>query len=243
MNPDERSAIFRKVEGKHIHDAVVDQITFGIRSGTYRPGDKLPNVSELAALLGVSKPVIGEAIRTLSAAGVILAQRGTNGGLRVVTNNIPTLLMGLSGSGGFDRLTDILEARRAIEVELALLCARRATEEDFAEMARANDSLEADADSDVLQRRHWDHLFHYQMARAARSEMLAYYQHQVLERLTILLEDYFSVDEDPIDVVSLHRDTLECLRRGDEMEIRDAIERHLRPLEIASLQREGKQPR
>ena len=32
-------------------------------------------------------------------------------------------------------------------------------------------------------RLHYDHLFHYAMARAARSDLLAYYQHQILKQL------------------------------------------------------------
>lgn len=230
---DDRLTIFQRIEGKHVHDSVVDQITFAIRSATYEPGDKLPSMDQLAAQLGVSKPVIGEAIRTLSAAGVIAAQRGNRGGLRVLTNNIPTALMGLSSGGAFTRIPAILEARRAIEMELAFLCASRATEHDFAEMQRANDLLGRSRADSVLHRRHWDHLFHYQMARAAGSEMLAYYQHQVLERLTIVLEDYFDYVENPEEVEWLHQDTLDALRGGDQDEIRAAIDRHLSPLERA----------
>ena len=70
------------------------------------------------------------------------------------------------------------------------------------------------------------------MARAARSEVLAYMQHQILERLTVVLETYFTEDEDPQMVEALHRETLDSLRSGNRRRIEEAIDRHLAPLEL-----------
>ncbi|SCL26897.1 GntR family transcriptional regulator, transcriptional repressor for pyruvate dehydrogenase complex [Micromonospora rhizosphaerae] len=223
--------VFHPVPGHRTQYEVIDQITFAIRAGVFAPGDRLPSLDELSALLGVSRSVVIEAVRSLSMAGVIATQRGNRGGLTVATSNIPVALLGLTANK-FDKLPDILEARRAVEVQLALLCAQRATPDDFDAMELSVLRLVESRDADRLERRHWDHLFHYQMARAARSEVLAYMQHQILERLTVVLESYFREDEDPLAVESLHRETLDCLRTGDPELIMRAVERHLAPLEL-----------
>lgn len=229
-NGSEYSEVFRKIQGHRTQHEVIDQITFAIRAGKFVPGDRLPSLDDLSRLLGVSRSVVVEAVRSLSLAGVIETQRGNRGGLRVVTSNIPVALLGLS-SNKFERLPDVLEARRAVEERLALLCAERADAKDFEIMEESVQRLVANRDADRTQRRYWDHLFHYQMARAARSEMLAYLQHQILERLTVVLESYFTEEEDPKEVESLHHETLESLLTGDRSAIRAAIDRHLAPLE------------
>lgn len=222
--------VFHKVQGHRAQHDVIDQITFAIRAGVFAPGDRLPSLDELSSRLGVSRSVVVEAVRSLSAAGVIATQRGHRGGLTVVTSNIPVALLGLSGNK-LHKLPDILEARRAVELRLALLCARRATADDYDVMETSVRRLTESRDCDRLLRRHWDHLFHYQMARAAKSEMLAYMQHQILERLTVVLETYFTYDEDPREVEALHRETLDCLLTGDPDLIAAAVDRHLAPLE------------
>ena len=222
--------VFRPIRGHRTQYEVIDQITFAIRAGVYAPGDRLPSLDELSARLGVSRSVVIEAVRSLSMAGVIATQRGNRGGLTVVTSNIPVALLGLS-TNRFEKLPDLLEARRAVELPLALLCAERATADDFDALELSVRRLVESRSSDRLERRHWDHLFHYQMARAARSEVLAYMQHQILERLTVVLETYFTEDEDPLAVETLHRETLDSLRTGNPGLIEKAINRHLAPLE------------
>lgn len=226
----ESRAMFHPVKGHRTQYEVIDQITFAIRAGHVAPGERLPSLDELAAMLEVSRSVVVEAVRSLSMAGVISTQRGNRGGVTVVTNNVPIALLGLSANK-FDKLPDILEARRAVELQLALLCAERATAEDFDDLGLSVHRLIESRDADRLERRHWDHLFHYQIARAARSEVLAYMQHQILERLTVVLHTYFSEDEDPVAVEDLHRETLDCLVTRDPALIEPAIDRHLAPLE------------
>src|SRR5262245_10684111 len=55
---------------------VVEQITFVIRSGAVAPGERLPQIDELSETMQVSKPVIGEALRILSDAGIVETKRG-----------------------------------------------------------------------------------------------------------------------------------------------------------------------
>jgi GntR family transcriptional repressor for pyruvate dehydrogenase complex len=228
--PAESAEVFRTVKGHQTQHAVIDQITFAIRAGSYVPGDNLPSLDELSRLLGVSRSVVIEAVRSLSLAGVLRTRRGNGGGLKVLTNNIPVALLGLS-SDNFEQLPDILEARRAVEIRLAILCAERATSHDHENMETSVRRLMENRDADRLERRYWDHLFHYQMARAARSEMLAYFQHQILERLTVVMEGYFTEEEDPREVEALHRETLDALLTRDAHAVSAAIDRHLAPLE------------
>jgi DNA-binding FadR family transcriptional regulator len=64
----------RTHEGK-IHGSVVDAIGRWILGGTYAPNDLLPREDDLAIELGVSRTSIREAVRVLSAKGLLQARR------------------------------------------------------------------------------------------------------------------------------------------------------------------------
>ena len=226
----ERTSPFYPISGPRAAEAVVDEIAVAIRSGIYRPGDRLPTILELAAAMGVSKPTVGEAIRILAREGVVRAYRGATGGTIVESSDVPVTLLRVPGSGHEISLAELLEARRVIEMELALLAGLRATDADLAAMRQAIDGLVAAIDAGdwraVLQA---DHLFHYTMARAARSGMLAFSQHQILVRLADLFDGY--VQHDITETVTTHRATLAAIQGRDPTRIREVMHRHIGVLE------------
>jgi len=210
----------------------VDQLTFAIRSGHFAPGDRLPNIAQLATTMEVSKPTIGLAIRSLAGAGVLRVLRGATGGVVVNSSNIPVTLLRLAGDWQQVALSELLEARRPIEMTLALLAGERASEEDFRRLRSAVQDLErARQTKNQYAWLRADHLFHYSLGRAARSELLAYYQHQILERLAKLLNYYEEQYRNIDDVIGTHRRTLLALESRDPRAIRRAMEEHLGGLE------------
>ena len=227
-------AWFQPMHDPRMHERVVDQITFAIRSGAYRVGDRLPSVEQMAHDMQVSKPTVGEAIRVLSEFGVVKSRRGVHGGVTVVSDNIPTTLLLLTKGQAKSPLRELLEARRPVEMEIARLAAARGTPADLDAMQDSIDRLVSQpADEDWTVRLHFDHFFHYAMGRAARSDLLAYYQHQILEGITVVVQDYFAHVEDPGVVAELHRRTLEAIRGGATADIDQIMDEHLAYLERA----------
>ena len=224
--------IFRPMHDPRMHERVVDQITFAVRSGAYRVGDRLPSVEQMAHDMQVSKPTVGEAIRVLSEFGVVKSRRGVHGGVTVVSDNIPTTLLMLTKGTAKSSLRELLEARRPVEMEIARLAAERAVPADLEAMQDSIDRLLGQvADADWTIRLHFDHFFHYAMGRAARSDLLAYYQHQILEGITVVVQDYFARVEDPTVVAELHRRTLDAIRDGAITDVDRVMDEHLAYLE------------
>jgi GntR family transcriptional repressor for pyruvate dehydrogenase complex len=221
---------FRPVVDSRAYEHVIDQLVFGIRSGEYTVGERLPAIGELARQFGVSKPTVGEAVRILSRHGVVASKRGVTGGVTVTRDDIPTALLGLVPERRLTDLRDLVEARRPIEMELARLASRRALESDFVSMQESIERLEEHVGDPQL-RLHYDHLFHYAMARAADSDLLAHYQHQILKQLVVLLTEYFAEQEDPVLVIELHKRTLRALRSRRERAVDRIMDEHLSSLE------------
>jgi GntR family transcriptional repressor for pyruvate dehydrogenase complex len=110
------------------YELVVEQILQLIAELRLRPGDRMPTENELATRLGVSRTVVREAVKILSAIGRVRAQRGR--GLYVADDD------GMLGSvrwGSFFLPTDLdhvymlFEFRRVQDTAASRLAAIRAT--------------------------------------------------------------------------------------------------------------------
>lgn len=101
-----------------LSEQVAQQLLGLIRSGNLTAGDQLPPERELARQLGVSRPVVREALRALSTFGLVHTQHG--GGSTVSAVEPESLIGPLSLCLALsDRdLPHILEARAAIELAI-----------------------------------------------------------------------------------------------------------------------------
>jgi DNA-binding FadR family transcriptional regulator len=174
---------FYPISNPRAHEEVVEQITFAILSGAFHTGERLPNVEALSKTMGVSKPVIGEALKVLTKAGVVRAQRGVHGGLTVDNVDVPDSVLALTAPLRHFEIREIVEARRPVEMQLALLAGERAIEDDFASMQVCIDRLlsTATATSPTASASTTSSTTRSGGRRGSRA--LALYQHQILENL------------------------------------------------------------
>lgn len=222
--------LFRPIVASRAAQEVVDQLTYAVQSGAYRPGERLPTVDELARAMGVSRPTIGEALRIMADGGVLEARRGAGGGVLVKADTVPTRLLGLARPRHGRTLAELLEGRRPVELALCRLAAQRIDADGLAELERANAFLRAARRT----RREWaqaNNLFHYGIARAAGNEPLAHFQRELLEELALLTDGYAERYSDRDRTIREHEDTLAALRTRDPDVAAAAMDEHLRELE------------
>ncbi len=109
-----------------------------IRSGALQPGDRLPSETELARQLGVSRPVVREAIAYLKADGIVESRRG----LGLFVNQQDSLRLRRAEIAASEQsILQFLEFRLGLEVEAAQLASLRHTSEDLARMEAAEAAL------------------------------------------------------------------------------------------------------
>lgn len=225
-----QESFFRPIVGARAFAEVVDQLTYAVRSGRLSVGDRLPTLDQLAREMGVSKPTIGEAVRVLADAKVLRVHRGAMGGVEVISQIVPAKALRLSSQRRARRYSELVEARHAIEIELAKLACMRATGEDIAELENDVSLLtRARGGSREWGRAHL--LFHYAIGKAAHSELLAYYHHQVLEEMSIFFGGFPPHYADEATGIHLHTETLEALLSGDVDRTTQAMIHHLEDLE------------
>ena len=134
-----------------------------------RVGGRLPSERDLAEALKVSRASVRQATIALEVRGTLEVRHGDGIYLRSLPNDSGHL-MELTTQR--HRLPAILEAREAMETQLAALAAARRTPEDVAEMSQALDVMAADIEAGGFGEE-GDRLFHEAVTRAARSPLLA----------------------------------------------------------------------
>jgi GntR family transcriptional repressor for pyruvate dehydrogenase complex len=128
---------------------VIRQITVAIKNGQLKAGDKLPSERDLAAQMGVGRPVIREALRALQLLRILEVRHGDGTYVRVVDEETLVDAYDVLLSVGGITLSDLFEARRFLEVSTASLAAKRASEEQVSRMREcAAKALEAIDDAE-----------------------------------------------------------------------------------------------
>jgi len=125
------------------------------------------------------------------------------------------------------RLPEILEAREALETQLAGLAAARRTDADLAAMAEALDAMAADIQAGGLGEE-GDRLFHQAVTKSARSPLLADFMAAIAAPIAETRR--FSLGEPgrPPRSLAAHGRILEAIRRGDGPAARQAMRRHVK---------------
>lgn len=137
----------------------------------YKPGETLPSEKELSAQLGVSRPVLREALRALETQGFVEVRRGSRGGAYVtdlsnisLKDNLTPLLR-----TGKLSMADITQARLHLEPEVFRQAALQATEEQLAEIEAIVD--EANKVTDKDRRIQLDSDFHRLVSKASNNPL------------------------------------------------------------------------
>ena len=112
-----------------------------VLEGRFGPGEKLPNELELSESLGVSRTTLRDAIRTLTARGVLEVRRGKG---TFVAQRVGELDdYGFADLGRVKgQLRDLFELRSIFEPDAARLACRRATEEELADILERGAEVE-----------------------------------------------------------------------------------------------------
>jgi DNA-binding FadR family transcriptional regulator len=146
-------------------ELVAWQIAEEIMSQEVEPGSVLPSERELTGAYGVSRGTLREALRILESYGLIKIKPGPNGGPTVQQPRWDVMIGPLSIFMRVRRtpLSEVIEARLALEPVTARFVAMNATDTDIAEIARLVDAMDVEVE-DEAKFRQYNRLFHEAVA-------------------------------------------------------------------------------
>ena len=153
------------VNRRSVPEDVFDQIVSDVLSGEMQPGHTLPSERRLAEVLGVSRPAVREALKRVSAAGLVEVRQGDTTTVRDFRRHagldlLPRLLL-RAGELDLTVVRSILEARLHNGPKVAELAAERHRPELTGLLDEAVRRLHAE-DDPIERQQHaltfWDHV-------------------------------------------------------------------------------------
>jgi DNA-binding FadR family transcriptional regulator len=206
--------------------------TFGrkIVSGELKPGSVVPNATDLAQQMSISRPAMREAIKLLSGKGLLESapRRGTIVRPRAAWNGLdPDVLtwqMGDMPSAAFMR--DLYELRRIVEPEAAALAATRATSDRLADIEHAMMSLSNSVPTSP-QSVQADVALHLSILVASGNDFLASFAPAIRTSLAIAFKFQRASCPGLNHFIPDHRAIVNAIRCGDPDAARAAVRKHL----------------
>lgn len=128
-----------------LYHQVIDNIRKLVLEGKLKSGEKLPSERDLAEMYGVSRVPVREALKTLEFLGIVQSVRGD--GVYIQNIQAKDLLENVEFAvqdNENELLSELFEARSAVEVKAAQLAALRRTDQELEEMLEAVLDMERD---------------------------------------------------------------------------------------------------
>lgn len=241
-----RGSQWRPISRVRTYELVLDRIEEQILEGQLRVGNRLPPERDLAAMLGVSRTAVREAVRTLEAQGVVHAMVGTgpDSGTTVGSASSEALarLLRLHVALANFPIADVVETRVMLERWSIQLAARQADAQD---LLRIQDLLDAMDDPEVSREEfnNLDTAFHVAIAEAGGNRLVRDITTAIRESLRSSLLSTFTGMPEWDDVAdglrAEHRQVYELLAARQAGAAADAVEGHIRGFAAFQEQRAG----
>lgn len=156
------------------YETAATKIVEFITATGLKPGERLPTERALSEQLGVSRTVVREAIKVLSATGIVRSQQGS--GLYVNSEPHPfaTAVIDVSMTVDPRDVDSLFEFRLTLEIKTARLAAERITPKELRTLQEAVELHRQSAEmQDFEQFNEADATFHLTIAESTRNPFLA----------------------------------------------------------------------
>ncbi|MEU0239046.1 FadR/GntR family transcriptional regulator [Nocardiopsis sp. NPDC006198] len=197
-----------------------------LSSGQVSPGQRLPAERVLADELGVNRPTVREAIRSLAFLGLVEVRRGSGTYYLGPSNDLLYRLFETGLITGERKARDMLQARAHLEVLLAGLAAEQANDNDVAVLADRLEQMRVSSPEGFPEA---DVRFHLAIAEAARNSTLR----DMLRGLrTIMQHGWVGRTVQAAATIRIayqdHVPIFEAIERRDPAAAREAMSQHMK---------------
>lgn len=218
--------LYRSVNDGTRTDRAVRLLTELITSGKLSAGDYLPSEPALSKQLGISRPTVRLALRTLETRGLVAIRQGIGAQVTDRTRQAATDSIGLMVQQSGGGIRDILEIRLVLECEGAALAAERATADDVQAIHDILDAMHGEALS-VEQRIDLDLAFHLRLHETSKNSVLVALIHAIRDAVRNAIAEAFSFDHRNAPRIREHTLLYQAITAHDPAAARTVMAIHL----------------
>lgn len=200
-------------------------------SNEIHPGDRLPPERHMSEQFGISRAALREALKTLQLLGLINVRQGDGYYLNKPKSMLLPAVVEWSLLLGEARVSDIMEARQKIEVDIAELAAIRRGGEELDQLKSILSIMKEnmnDKNEYVLQ----DVEFHLTLAKASRNNILF----EILSNIQTLLKAWIKSTVDGMESLESsyneHLAIFKAVEAGNKEEAIATMEKHMESVSV-----------
>ncbi len=225
-----RQNLFTEVGNRDsLSKKISHEIELAINSKVLKEGDKLPTEFELCKQFGVSRTSLREALRTLSAKGLISVEKGRGIYVKKISSDTVTDPMQnyLKFKIGMPYVLEVIEARRIIEPEIARSAALNRTDEDIEKMKSDINKLKIyEGGPEGLA--HVDMEFHLNIAHATQNRLIPLMVKPVFRLMPMIKSKIISDIPNAIEsAIVWHKKILDAIIEKDPHKAYEEMKHHL----------------
>lgn len=209
------------------HTTLSKKLGISIVTGIYAPGGALPTELELAEQAGVARSVVREAMKALSAKGLLVSRRKTGTRVRERSDwNLldPDLLEWMfEGSPPLDFVRNLFQLRMIVEPAAAALAASGRSAHQLSRMGHALEVM-AEKGLTTSEGQEADHTFHAVILEATGNELLISLSSTIAAAVRWSTYFKYKTKRPPRDPIPQHRALFEAIAESDPDAARQATE-------------------
>jgi len=196
-----------------------------------KPGDMLPSETALAESLNVSRGSIREAMKILSAFGVVEIRRGHGTYIAEPSNksNIDPFLFNLILSRA--DAPEMAELRELLESQIVTLVIKKATDEDLAKLEQVHNNLKQlcfnETKNNAQDLVEHELKFHRTLGQATGNVLIEKIYNFVMEFFKPYVEKTYNYPENCKNAVELHENIVMAIKQRDREKALDAIQKSI----------------
>lgn len=226
----EGTTIFTPLENREsLSTLVAGQIQQAIREKKFGTGERLPSESELCSQFGVSRTAVREALRILTAQGLISVVKGKGIFVRESFSDIVTDPMRLYLQLHLEQsyVMDIIKARQIIEPSIAASAALYHTKDDMKRLQMDIEEMKACMEG-FSELALLDMQFHLNIAKASQNSIMPLILHPIHRLLPEIKSTVYATNEDAREsALEWHGKILAAIVRRNSEGAFDAMTEHL----------------
>lgn len=220
---------FKKIKRSTVADTIVEQIKQMILEEKLLPGERLPSERELADMLGVSRPPVREALKALATLKIVDIRVGEGTFLNNGKDKLMLDFFQLKNLQMKFAVSELIEARLFLEMEIVDLAAQRRDEQDLERIEESfNNTLNYEDNPEAFLNADFE--FHLAIAEAAKN---AYLSEMLDTTRDLLLEYNKTVIARPNQMVRAtdsHRNIFMAIKEKNAKKAKQEMKRHIEML-------------
>lgn len=204
---------------QHIRDLLIN--------GNLHPGDRLPSERDLGELLGVSRTVVREAIKLLTAEGVLRVQVGVGSFIAEPVLNVLEGPMQYMGTSFTRKIDDLYQVREILEPAIAALAAQSATPEQITRLEQVMKEMEQNKHNGIRYIEA-DAVFHAVIAEATQNSVIVLLAHSIVNNLQEARRLAISSPGSEERASAYHLRIYDAIKNGDSDAAFKVMQEHMR---------------